>query len=91
MVFVYISTSCFRRKCVTVQFRECKETAKDLECETVGLRVPYQEKIHRVKCLLTSNGAEPPLDVDESARSIPILSDLDQNDPQPDNDNNDDL
>lgn len=56
-------------QCVDITYQECKEMPKPLECKTSTLRVPFQPKIHRVKCLLRDNNEAPALDVEESARA----------------------
>lgn len=59
----------FSEQCVDITYQECKEMPKPLECKTSTLRVPFQPKIHRVKCLLRDNNEAPALDVEESARA----------------------
>ena len=51
---------------MTISYQECREEQRPLSCETSSLRVPYQPKIHRVKCLLSSGNDAPDLDVEES-------------------------
>ena len=45
----------YRPQCVTVNYRECEEIAKPVKCDMKIVRVPFQSKIHRVKCLLNDN------------------------------------
>ena len=48
-----------------------------LACNTVGMRVPFQPKIHRVKCLLADNNDAPEIDVEESAQKADLELDFD--------------
>jgi hypothetical protein len=57
----------FSEECVKLTFRECHEEAQPLACESSHMRVPYQPKIHRVKCLLKDEGTAPELEVEKSA------------------------
>lgn len=40
-----------RTECITVQYEECEEVAKLGRCEKIRNQIPFQRKIHRVKCL----------------------------------------
>ena len=57
----------FRLQCVTVVYEECKEVPVEKDCDSVALQVPFQPKIHRVKCLLPTDFSEPPISVEKSA------------------------
>ncbi len=53
-------------QCVDIAFEECQEKKRDdAQCQDTSLRVPYQPRIHRVKCLLADDNASPDLDVEE--------------------------
>eukprot|EP00095_Tigriopus_kingsejongensis_P012116 maker-scaffold97_size377342-snap-gene-1.17 protein:Tk12116 transcript:maker-scaffold97_size377342-snap-gene-1.17-mRNA-1 annotation:"luciferase" len=54
-------------ECVDITYQECREMPKPLSCQTTNLRVPFQPKIHRVKCLLQDIKDAPSLDVEDSA------------------------
>ena len=59
----------YREECRDVEFEECSNVVVE-NCENTRIgRIPYQEKIHRVKCLLPDRGAEPALDIDQSDRN----------------------
>lgn len=45
-------TNTTREDCKTITVEECHERPRPLACETTTLHVPYQPKVHRVKCLL---------------------------------------
>ena len=49
-------------------YQECREEPAPLSCQTTTMMVPYQPKIHRVKCLLADGTEAPDLDVEESER-----------------------
>lgn len=48
-------------------FRECTQVPEKLECQNVPMQVPFQDKIHRVKCLLPDEISEPAIEVDVSS------------------------
>lgn len=58
---------CFREECKTLRFEECHEEARDLDCDSTFMKVPTQEKQHRVKCLLRRDNESPKLDIEDSA------------------------
>lgn len=59
-------------QCVDIVYQECKEVAKPLQCTDTSIRVPFQPKEHRVKCLLEDTLDTPNLNVEESARDSDI-------------------
>ncbi len=61
--------SCNSEQCVVIIYQECSEVARPVECQPHSLRVPFQPRIHRVKCLLADDDENPALDVEESANT----------------------
>jgi len=55
--------------CTEITFQECREEARPVKCVDSTLRVPYQPKIHRVKCLLADDDDNPDLDLEKSANA----------------------
>jgi len=53
----------FRERCTQITYQECREEARPVQCQDSTLRVPYQPKIHRVKCLLADDDDNPDLDI----------------------------
>ncbi len=48
-------------------YQECREVARPTSCERTSLRVPFQPRIHRVKCLLADDDDNPQLEAEDSA------------------------
>ena len=63
-------------KCAEIIYRECREEPRPLACSNTPMRVPYQPKIHRVKCLLTDDTEAPLNDVEDSAQKADIELDV---------------
>lgn len=61
-----------------ISYQECKEIPMPLECTRVGMRVPFQPKIHRVKCLLADDSDAPALDIEQSAQKADLELDFDK-------------
>ena len=41
-----------RTECKVIKYKECEEVPKPLKCSAKKIRIPFQTKVHRVKCLL---------------------------------------
>ena len=56
-----------REQCTNVEFTECSEDVRPVSCEDKEIgRIPFQEKIHRVKCLLQSTREQPTIQPDDN-------------------------
>ena len=63
-------------RCAEIVYRECREVPRPLACTNTPMKVPYQPKIHRVKCLLADNSEAPAIDADESAQRADVELDI---------------
>lgn len=65
-------------QCVNVSIKECSEVVRPVSCENKEIgRIPFQDKIHRVKCLLQSTRDEPSIGPEDNkeqgeARNPPL-------------------
>ena len=54
---------------MTITYQECRERPDPLSCQTTTMKVPFQPKIHRVKCLLANGREVPDLNIQDSERA----------------------
>merc|ERR1712121_364171 len=57
------TTSCkpkITEKCASITYRECQEKPNPQPaCKPVTVQIPYQDKVHKKKCLLADDGSHP--------------------------------
>lgn len=59
-----------RKACTHIQFEECEDLPRD-NCRNQTFKEPFQERIHREKCLLPSSDLKPEVTALENDSSFP--------------------
>ena len=60
-----------RKACAHVKYDECEDLPRE-RCRNITLKEPFQERIHREKCLLPSPDLQPDINALDNDSSFPL-------------------